>query len=411
VAQRWIEQEPYAVVGLVAVLATTVLLLVFKAPWVALGIFSIIVVTLVGVKVKQWTHPLRQDEVAVVSGRFGGAIKVVMSGRMFLRPGEISTKLSLRWQQVRFRVECRSGDEVPMTFSLHSAFRIPRNEAAILTVAEKFGDDEAAMQQQVSACLVGHVRDVVGACAADEADRATGEIAEEAMRRARENLAGLGFESEQLTVEGVELSDEWRATLTNRAAKRAEIGAVEAELEIEDRVNRARIARETQSRLADEKAKADANYYTQMRQVELERVHMQLADDRRELERRHERAMAELEVYRLKETLGVQSAYHDVNIQRMIVEQLPQILEAKGKLLPNLRTYIAGPHDNGLAGLLTGLADFGPDIVKELGSLFSSVVSGERDQLPETAEQRPQIPRSPSTQDDVQHRPGGASSG
>ncbi len=65
----------------------------------------------------------------------------------------------------------------------------------------------------------------------------------------------------------------------------------------------------------------------------------------------------------------------------MIVKQLPAILDAKNKLLPNLRTYIAGPHENGLVGLMTGLASFGPDIMEELKEFVASLSGGVEAQL------------------------------
>src|SRR5262249_44727813 len=51
-------------------------------------------------KMSAWRRSLRQDEVAVVSGRRDGAIKVVMTGRVSLFPGQLLTMLSLRWRPV-----------------------------------------------------------------------------------------------------------------------------------------------------------------------------------------------------------------------------------------------------------------------------------------------------------------------
>jgi SPFH domain / Band 7 family len=383
--EMWREQ-PGVFVALVALATTAALLLTILQLYIAIIFWTISFIATLGVKVAQWTQPLRPDQVALIAGRIGSRVdKIVWRGRMMLMPGQISTIISLRWRHVPFEVECRSGDEVPVpvTIALRAAFRVPRVEDAIRVVAEEFGDNHDGMREAVVACLVSEVRDVVGGCPAEQVDRAAGSIAEEAMRRAAPKIVAMGFEPGQLTVTTVELSPEWRDELAKRIATQARSGTVDAELAIEDHISRAAVERRNRELVEAEKAKADANLYSQLRQVELARAHMQLEREKQALEREHLTAMAELEFYKLREKLGIESGYHEERIQRMIVERLPQILEAKGKLLPNLRTYIAGQHDNGLIGLMAGLAEFGPDIMQELKGFVRSLSATERTPLPD----------------------------
>ncbi len=378
----WVRNLSPLHVGWAAAAAATALagwLLV--APQIFLALLALFVVGVgVGVGVvipmARLSEPLGQDEAGVISGRFDGRIKVVLSGRFFVPPGANFTRISLKWRPIEFSISCQSSDDLPLTLDLRGAFRVPRDEHAIRAVSEHFGDDAENMCRQVIDTFVVHIRDVVGERSTGQVDRDFGKISDETMRRARPLLMEMGFEARPLSVENVVLPSEWATERKKKMSLDAHLRTLVTKLEIEDQISAARSRREANERLEAERAKADAEAYAELKRLEIARARMMLADQNRALERDHARALAELEAYKLAERLRIESGHHEEAVQRMIVEKLPEILEAKGKLLPNLRTYIAGSHDKGLVSLMAGLADFGPDIMRELTNLIGSVSGG-----------------------------------
>ncbi|WP_239308343.1 SPFH domain-containing protein [Frankia sp. Cj3] len=371
--RAWLRnQSPWNLGALIAVTALAGWLL-FVIPKL---FFALLALFVLGVVMAKLSEPLGQDEAGVVSGWWDHRIKVVLKGRIFLPPGAILTKISLQWQPIEFRVTCQSSDEVPLTLDLRTAFRIPRDEQAIRTVSEHFGEDTENMHRQVIDTLVVHIRDVVGERAMGQVDRDFGKIADEVMWRSRPALVEMGFEPRPLSVANVVLPADWVAEREKKISLDAHLRTLTTKLAIEDQISATRSRREANERLTAERARADADTYAELRRLEVARARIAVADESRASERDHARALAELEAYKLAERLRIEGGHHEENIQRMIVERLPEILEAKGKLLPNLRTYIAGSHDKGLVSLMTGLAGFGPDIMRELTNLIGSLSGG-----------------------------------
>lgn len=356
-----------------------------------LTVVLLVLIVILGVSMARFVVPVGRDEAVLVWGRLFGPTTVSTGdrvGRATVPPGAKWAKLSLRVQPVALQVDCQSADFVPVTIKLKGAFCIHRTEDAILRAFDRFGDDQKQMRRLVAETLAGHVRDMAGQTSAKEATRVAGMIAGEALNRAGRYMAYLGLEPVSLTIEDVVLPPAWVDERKKALALGARLDAVNIQIELENRIAAAQAKRDADDRLTAEKAKADAHAYDERVRLQMARERLQLKAETQALELEYSQKLAELDAFKLRETLRVQTDYNDVTIQRMIVEQLPAILEAKGKLLPNLRTYIAGPHDDGPVGLMAGLATFGPDVMAELKN-FIAVLSGGETQL-ESA-QRQQI--------------------
>jgi regulator of protease activity HflC (stomatin/prohibitin superfamily) len=346
--------------------------------------------------------PVGPDEVGIVSGRWGlgrGPVRVVLTGRARVVKGERLDLLSTALRPVGFSVACQSADDVPMTIMLRGAFSIPRVESAIRAVIENFRLDEDVMREWVTDCFQAQVRYVAGRHTAAQAEQESGLLAAEATRRAVPYLTAMGLQLTPLIITDVELPA--AAYLREKARARelqARLAAVDVHNEIEDRSSAAAARREAAARLEHERAKADALRYAEEQRIEAARLQMLLDEDKRAWDRRHERVMAELEAFRLFKSLEVRSQYQETIIREKLVNDLPKILEAKGKLLPTLRTYFAGARgtegQNELLELMAGLAELGPEIMQEVHNLLGSIRGEVPPQL--TAE-HPPSPIEPSS--------------
>lgn len=343
-------------------------------------------------------HPLGPDEVGIISGSAlagrllsaGGPIRVVLGGRPLLVRGERLDRLSVRFRPVTFEVQCQSADRLPVTIKLQSGFAVPRDEASIRAVVGQFGLDISVMQQWVVDCLHTCVRDAATRHPADEIVLQTMRLAAEADAQAAPRIGWAGFTVVPLAVLEVTLSDRWRSEREQQATLRAQRDTATLQDEIENQRFAAAARREADALREGERARADATLYAEQQQLKVRREELALKnkqrredldfmDQQRRQDRAHEREMAEVVAFRLLKKLEVRSQYQEMLIREKIVEDLPQILEAKNKLAPNLRTYIAGEREagkDGLLGLLTGLAAFGPDVMQAVRELVGSLGVG-----------------------------------
>ncbi|OHV27501.1 hypothetical protein CC117_31160 [Parafrankia colletiae] len=281
--------------------------------------------------------------------------------------------MSLAWQPVSFEVECRTFDEIPVAFGATGSFRLRYDLRALAAVARAFGGNHGTMKDHVKACYMGQLRDVVGASTAADIDRNAGHATAEAMRRSVHILSRDGFELSPLVAERVDFSDEWRNEQGQRQVLEARSHRVTRELEIERAVHRERAMFAAMEQEIKAEATAKSNSIIELERIRIAEAHLALNRKKRSDDREHEQAMAVIEAFRLAEMLRTKAGYHEVLIQQQIVERLPEILEAKGKLVPNLRTYIGGSQGKGLVELITGLAAIGPDIMPELRDVINSL--------------------------------------
>jgi hypothetical protein len=351
-----------------------------------------------GVKMMERSHPLGPDEVGVISGSAlagrllaaGGPTRVKLSGQPLLLRGERLDRLPVSLQSVPFEVKCQSGDRWPVTIELKAGFAVPRDEAKILAIVRVFGPNISAMRDWVESLLHACVRDAAGRHTADQIDRQSIGLAGQAAGQAVQAIGSAGFISFSLAVHKVTLSDRWREEREQQAGLQARRATQALEIDLEGQRHAAAARREADARREGERARVDATLYAEQQRLKIQQEELALKnkqrredldfmDQQRRQDRAHEREMAELVAFRLLKELEVRSQYQEMLIREKIVEDLPQILEAKNKLAPNLRTYIAGERESGkegLLGLLTGLATFGEPVMEEVRQLVGSLKVG-----------------------------------
>jgi regulator of protease activity HflC (stomatin/prohibitin superfamily) len=333
-----------------------------------------------------WSSPLEPNEVAIVYGRlFAGRDappRVVLSGRVASLPGERVRRVSLAIRSAEVATQCPSADRIPIDVKVRVSYHVPRGTEAVLQFCHCFPGEEPWEQvaAEVVSRVTGHVRAAVGSVSTDQLEVDTNVLRDQVRDDSAPDLEQLGLEVTAVSVIDIIPPPGYVAQKARQREMREQQVTAELDVELQDRLHRARAEREAEEHRTRERARVDADHYAEQRRTEIARDRMNLEAERLAMQRAHDRAMAEVEATRLRLELTAHGEHEQVALRKAIVERLPEILEARGKVLPGLRTYIAESGGRGLPELITGLAGFGLPIMDEVRKIFGDAA---QDVLPE----------------------------
>jgi uncharacterized membrane protein YqiK len=353
----------------------------------------------------KWSSPLEPDEVAVVYGRlFAGRDappRVVLSGRVVALPGERVRLVSLAIRSVEVATRCPSADWIPIDVKIRASYRVPRGTEAVLRFCDGFPakpdkDPWELVAAEVVNRLTGHLRAAVGSVQADHVEVDSNVLRDLVRDNSAPDLEQLGLELTSVSVIDLVPPRGYVEQKARQREMREQRVTAELDVELQDRLHRALAQRAAEEHRTREQARADADHYAEQRRTEIARDRMHLEAERKALEREHDLAMAQVEATRLRLELQAHGEHEQVALRKVIVEKLPEILEARGKVLPGLRTYIADSGGRGLPELITGLAGFGLPIMDEVRKIFGDAA---QDVLPELDSGEPEPPPALSPRD------------
>ncbi|MHC3470996.1 SPFH domain-containing protein [Streptomyces sp. 7R007] len=320
------------------------------------------------------SQALGSGEAGVVSGRWGGRPdRAVLGGRVMVLPGERLHLVSLGMRSAECEVQCRTQDRAVLRVMARLTFQVGRNGQDVLEFFRNFGEDGDTLTPQVEAVLTRQLQAVLETLSTEQAELGSALITERAGGLIAADFACVGLRLVSLGVDIV-LPDGYESARARQLTLRQQIETTRLDIHQQDLLHAAQVEREKR----EAKARADQWRYEERQRIQTSIERVDVDRHQREADREHQSAQARLAAEQLQQEYAVRSEYEQIILRAELLKKLPQVLEAQGKLLPELRTYIGGSDKEGLPALIKGLASYGLPIMEEVRKIFDQTPAGQR---------------------------------
>ncbi|MCX3059503.1 flotillin family protein [Streptomyces beihaiensis] len=344
------------------------------------------------------------DEAMLISGGrrgLGGApFRVVTGHGKFVLPVFRKTRfLSLAMSEAEVVEKCVTRQGIALTVRAVIAFKVGNDHESIVNAGQRFLSDQEQMSVLTGRIFAGHLRSIIGSMTVEEIVTERQKLATEVLDTSKAEMAKIGLHVDSLQIQSIDdgdtgyieaMSRPHKANI-QRAAQVAQAAATQASAEAEQAAARkqAEFARQTAIVQAEydaevDRAKAQADQagplalahaqqevliaQTELAIKQSELREQELASEvvkpaQAEAERIRVLALAEAE--RMKIQAEAAASHDRVALERMLIDQLPQIVkEAAGGL--------AGANVNVLNGA-DGLGEIAAGLVGQGLTILDSV--------------------------------------
>jgi flotillin len=364
------------------------------------------------------------DEAMIISGGKGGddgtPFKVVIGTRAFVPPVVRNVSfLTLAMQEAEVSERCVTQKGITLEVQAVIAFKVANDVQSIVNAAQRFLSDQRQMPILTGRIFAGHLRSIVGSMTVEQIIMERQKLATEVLDASKEEMAKLGLLVDSLQISSIDdmgtgyieaISAPQRAAVQQQAKiAQAEADRAAAEAVQKSAQAQAQYARETAevearqaSLQAQAKAKADSEAAVAEANADASSVEAQQESEKRQAAARQSAldaqtslaqqqaelrqqqlvaevikpaeadaekikiaAAAEAEATRLQ---AEAAASHDrVALDRMMIEQMPQIVREAAAGLANSRLTILNGSD-GLSDMAAGLLGQGIQIFNTVRS-------------------------------------------
>jgi flotillin len=351
------------------------------------------------------------DEAMIISGAKGGddgtPFRVVIGTRAFVPPVIRSVSfLTLAMQEAEVAEKCVTQKGITLEVKAVIAFKVANDTPSIVNAAQRFLSDQSQMPILTGRIFAGHLRSIVGSMTVEQIIMERQKLATEVLDASKEEMAKLGLLVDSLQISSIDdmgtgyidaISAPQRATVQQQAkiaqaeADRAAAEAVQRSAQAQAQYARqtAEVESQQASLQAQAKAKADseaavaaanaqasaveAQQESEKRQAAARQaaLHAQTTLAQQQAELRQQQLVAEVikpaeadaEKVKIAAAADAQAtqlqaeaaASHDrVALDRMLIEQMPQIVREAAAGLANSRLTILNGSD-GLSDMAAGL--------------------------------------------------------
>jgi len=344
------------------------------------------------------------DEAMLISGGrrgLGGApFRVVTGHGKFVLPVFRKTRfLTLAMCEAEVSERCVTKQGIALTVKAVIAFKVGNDHESIVNAGQRFLSDQDQMAVLTGRIFAGHLRSIIGSMTVEEIVTERQKLATEVLETSKAEMAKIGLTVDSLQIQSIDdgdtgyieaMSAPHKAAI-QRQAQIAQAQATQASVEAQQAAarNQAEYARQTAVVQAEYNAEVDRAQAKAAQAGPLAQAHAQqevLAAQTelalRQAELRQQQLVAEIvkpaeaEAERIRvlavadaERLRIQAeasaAHNRIALDRMLIEQLPQIVkEAAGGL--------AGANVNVLNGA-DGLGELAAGLVSQGLSILDSV--------------------------------------
>ena len=344
------------------------------------------------------------DEAMLISGgkrwRGGSPFRVVVGHGSFVVPLFRKARyLTLSMQEAEVAENCVTRQGISLNVRAVIAFKVGNDEESIVNAGQRFLSDQDQMTTLSGRIFAGHLRSIIGSMTVEEIVTERQKLAIEVLDGSKAEMAKIGLIVDALQIQSIDdmnsgyidaMAAPHRAAI-QRQAKIAQAQANQAAAEAEQASQRkqAEFARETAVVQADYKAQIDraqaqagqAGPLSQAQaQMEVIAAQSDLAKRQAELRERQlvaevvkpaeaeaekVRILAQADAERIRVQADAAAAHNRVGLDRMLIDQLPQIVkEAAGGL--------AGANVNVLNGA-DGLSEMAASLVGQGLTIFDSI--------------------------------------
>lgn len=337
------------------------------------------------------------DQAMLIAGRknrrSSAPFRVVMGHGTFVMPFFRKTRyLTLAMREAEVSEVCVTRQGIALTVRAVIAFKVGMDEESVVNAAQRFLSDQDQMAVLTGRIFAGHLRSIVGSMTVEEIIKERQKLATEVLDGSKAEMAKIGLTVDSLQIQSIDdMKSGYIAAMArphNAAIQRdaqiaqAEADRAAAEAEQQAARQQAEYTRQTMVVQAEYKAEvdraqaqaaqagplADANAQhevitaqtelaerrAQLRQQELVAEVIRPADA--EAERVRILAQAEAEKMRIQ---AEAAASHDrVALDRMLIDQLPQIVHEAAKGMADANINILNGAD-GMGELAAGLVGQG----------------------------------------------------
>ncbi len=341
------------------------------------------------------------DEAMLISGGkrgLGGApFRVVTGHGKFVLPVFRKTRfLTLAMCEAEVAEKCVSRQGIALTVRAVIAFKVGNDHESIVNAGQRFLSDQDQMSILTGRIFAGHLRSIIGSMTVEEIVTERQKLATEVLETSKAEMAKIGLTVDSLQIQSIDdgatgyieaMSAPHKAAI-QRQAQIAQAQATQASAEAQQDATRkqAEYARQTavvqaqysaevdraqaQAAQAGPLAQAHAQQEVLSAQTELAERQAQLRQQQlvaeivkpAEAEAERIRVLALAEAERMKIQAEAAASHGRVALDRMLIDQLPQIVKEAAAGLANANVNVLNGSD-GLAELAAGLVGQGLTIL------------------------------------------------
>jgi flotillin len=344
------------------------------------------------------------DAAMMISGgrrfRSGAPFRVVVGHGTFVIPFFRKARyLTLSMQEAEVAETCVTRQGISVNVRAVIAFKVGNDDESIINAGQRFLSDQDQMSTLTGRIFAGHLRSIVGSMTVEEIVTERQKLATEVLDGSKSEMAKIGLTVDSLQIQSIDDMDSGyidamaaphRAAIQRQAKiAQAQANQVAAEAEQESQRKQAEYARQTAVVQAEYKAQIDkaqaqagqVGPLTQA-QAQMEVIAAQADLARRQAELRERQLVAEVvkpaqaeaekvrilaqaDAERIRIQAEAASSHNRVALDRMLIDQLPQIVkEAAGGL--------AGANVNVLNGA-EGMSEIAASLVGQGLTIFDSI--------------------------------------
>jgi len=339
-------------------------------------------------------HVPAPDEAMLISGKRktegGLPFKIVTGHGAFVVPIKSRvSRITLALQESEVAEECVTKQGIALLCKAVIAFKVGDDHESIANAARRFLMDQDQMSTLTGRIFAGHLRSIIGSLTVEEIIRERQRLSEEVLDSSKPEMEKIGLVVDSLQIQSID--DRGSGYITALAAPhqaavqrdaqiaQAQAQQAAAQAQQESQRNQAEYERQTQVTRAGYKAEVDraqaqaaaaGPLSTAEAQMAVIKAQAELAQRNAELKEKELiatvqkpaeaeayriRAIAEAEAHRTRVQAEATATGHGIALQRMLVEEMPEIIRADASQLANANVTVLNGTD-GMSQLIAGLA-------------------------------------------------------
>jgi flotillin len=350
------------------------------------------------------------------SGRDGTPFRVVTGHGAFVAPlFRHASFLTLAMREAEVAEQCVTKQGIALEVKAVIAFKVGNDAESIVNAGQRFLSDQDQMTVLAGRIFAGHLRSIVGSMTVEEIVTERQKLATEVLDGSKAEMVKMGLIVDSLQIQSIDdlgagyidaMASPHNAAIQRQAKiAQAQANQAAAEAEQESQRKQAEYARQTaivqaQYKAEVDKAQAEAAQAGPLAQASTQReviaAQTELAQRQAELRQQQlvaevikpaeadaekTRVIAQADAQRMKIQAEAAASYNRVALDRMLIDQLPQIVREAAGGLANANINVLNGAD--------GLGEIAAGLVGQGLTIFDSVkqsMSESRESAPPPAE-------------------------
>ena len=342
------------------------------------------------------------DQAMLISGgrsrRSGAPFKVVVGHGVFVAPFFRKTRfLTLSMCEAEVSEQCVTKQGISLNVRAVIAFKVGNDDESIVNAAQRFLHDQDQMPTLTGQIFAGHLRSIIGSMTVEEIVTERQKLASEVLDGSKAEMATMGLIVDSLQIQSIDdlnsgyieaMASPHKAAIQRQAqiaqaqANQASAEAQQESLRKQAEYNRQTAVVQAQYKAEIDKAQSEASQagplaqaQAQMNviaaQADLARRQAELRERQlvaevvkpAEAEAEKVRILAEADARRVKLQAEAAASHNRIALDRMLIEQLPQIVREAAAGLADANVSVLNGAD-GLGQIAAGLVGQGMTILE-----------------------------------------------